>query len=217
MVQDKKGPCPFLLHSLPTSYDTTMYLTGLFRASDLYRFFSRQTIHELELDEEPDYFYLDGIDDEDDVLTVEPQPTRPGFIPSCFHSMVLVNHNDITSSSRPLTHSLVSPDDEIIYSTRRIHHVGWPSTTTVSDGGDDQSIHPSALSPSFSWLEEDDPKWVGLSTVQQRPIDLDSKNLRPRRAAAKIPKPIWPHGFNRLKRRRRRSVKGTGAPCFSLF
>jgi len=111
-----------------------MYTIGLAHASDLSRFFSRQTIHELELTEESACLLLASIDEDDgNVSTGQHKHVGPAYIPSYFYSRVLINNNDVAQMLRPLTHELVSVDDEIVCSTGRTKNISsWPSARTTS-------------------------------------------------------------------------------------
>jgi len=105
-----------------------MYTIGLTHASDFSRFFSRQIIHELELTEESTCLFLASIDEDDgNVSTGQYKRVGPTYIPSYFHSKVLINNNNVVQMLRPLTHELVSIDDEIVCSTGRTKSIGsWP-------------------------------------------------------------------------------------------
>ena len=134
-----------------------MYTIGLIHASDLSRFFTRQTIHELELTEESACLFLASIDEDDgDVSTGQHKRVGPTYIPSCFHLRILINNNDVAQMLRPLTHELVSVDDEIVCSTGRTKNIGsWPSArTTFTYQGIKQSHLLNSPPLSFSSLSE---------------------------------------------------------------
>lgn len=138
-----------------------MYTIGLVHASNLSRFFTRQTIDELELTEESAGLYLANIDEDDsNVLTGQHKHIGPTYIPSCFHSKVLINNNDVAKILRPLTHELVSTDDEIIYPTSRTKSIGsWSSARTTSSftyHGIKQSHFPNSPPSSSSSLSENE-------------------------------------------------------------
>jgi len=100
-----------------------MYMTSYLCASDLNRFMTRRMIQELELNNEPTRFYIDGIEEHGSNCSPgQHQTTDRLFMPSYFSSMLYMNHNDMWKISRPMTHELVSPDDEIIHSTGRTQH-----------------------------------------------------------------------------------------------
>ena len=102
---------------------TTMYTTSYLCASDLNRFMMRRTIQELELDDGPARFHIDDIEEHSDNRSPSQHQTMdPVFMPSYFSSMLSMNHADMWKISRPMTHELASPDDEIIWSTRRTQH-----------------------------------------------------------------------------------------------
>ena len=101
-----------------------MYTIGLVHASDLARFFTRQTIRELELTDESACLFLASIDEDyGNVSTGQHRHIGPTYIPSYFHSRVLINNNDVAQMLRPLTHELVSVDDEIVCSTGRTKNI----------------------------------------------------------------------------------------------
>jgi len=104
----------------------TMYLTGLIN-----QFTPHWTIHELGLDDGKTGFYIDTIDNGHNISPGQYQMAARVFMPSYFSSM---NHTDMWKILRPMTHELVSLDDEIIHMTGRTQHTNsgcWsPSTTT---------------------------------------------------------------------------------------
>ena len=147
-----------------------MYTIGLVHASDLTRFFTRQTIHELELTDESACLFLASIDEDDgNVSTGQHRHIGPTYIPSYFHSRVLINNNDVAQMLRPLTHELVSVDDEIVCSTGRTKNINsWPSARTTSSSFTYHGIKQSHLlnsppSSSSSLSVNEEEKQINLS------------------------------------------------------
>jgi len=132
-----------------------MYTTNYLCASDLNQFMTRWTIQELELDDEPARFYINDIEEHGDGRSPSPhQMMGPAFMPSYFSSMLYMNHTDMWKISRPMTHELVSPDDEIIHSTGRTQHTRsgcWSPSSTASIPVHNNHYRPSnPCSPSLS-------------------------------------------------------------------
>ena len=134
-----------------------MYTTSYLCASDLNRFMMRRTIQELELDHGPACFRIGDIEEHSDNRSPsQHQTTDPVFIPSCFSSMLHMNHTDMWKISRPMTHELVSPDDEIIHSngrTQYTHSGAWSPLRTGCipiDNNRHQQSNPCSPSLSFS-------------------------------------------------------------------
>ena len=129
-----------------------MYTTSYLCASDLNRFMMRRTIQELELDDGPARFHIDDIEEHSDNRPPsQHQTTDPVFMPSYFSSMLYMNHTDMWKISRPMTHELVSPDDEIIWSTRRTQHTrsgAWSTFIPIDNNHHQQS---NSCSPSLSF------------------------------------------------------------------
>jgi len=145
-----------------------MYLTSLFRTSNLNRFFSLSIIRELELDDGLNEFDLD--DDDDDTnnsVTSECHYPSPPLIPSYFNSMLIMKDNLMSQSS--ITHGLVSVDDKIIQSTGRMNTAGgssWPLDKDIIYFPSHESSFPHSLSLSSSSSEDGEESWVGSSPVQ---------------------------------------------------
>jgi len=137
-----------------------MYATSFLCASDLNQFMPRQIIHELELDDGPAQFSIDNIDEHADEHN---HPVSPGqhsetasvFMPLYFSSMLHVSHIDMWKASRPMTHELVSPDDEIVHSTGRTQHIHtgcWsPSRTASIPIYHNDQLSSNLYSPSLSF------------------------------------------------------------------
>ena len=133
-----------------------MYTTSYLCASDLNRFMMRRTIQELELDDGPARFHIDDIEEHSDNRPPsQHQTTDPVFMPSYFSSMLYMNHTDMWKISRPMTHELVSPDDEIIHSTGRTQHThsgAWsPSRTGFIPINNNHHQQSNSCSPSLSF------------------------------------------------------------------
>ena len=133
-----------------------MYTTSYLCASDLNRFMMRRTIQELELDHGPACFRIGDIEEHSDNRSPsQHQTTDPVFMPSCFSSMLHMNHTDMWKISRPMTHELVSPDDEIIHSTGRTQHThsgAWsPSRTGFIPINNNCHQQSNPCSPSLSF------------------------------------------------------------------
>ena len=147
-----------------------MYLTSLFRTSNLNRFFSLSIIRELELDDGLNEFDLD--DDDDDTnnsMTSECHYPCPPLIPSYFNSMLIMKDNSMSRSSRPITHELVSVDDKIVQSTGRMNTAGgnsWPWDKDSIYFPSHESSSPHSLSLSSSSSEDGEESWVGSSPIQ---------------------------------------------------
>ena len=187
-----------------------MFTTGYLCASDLNRFMTRSTIHELGLDDGETVFYIDTIDDGDNISPGQHQSTAPVFMPSYFSSMLYINQSDMPETLRPMSHELVSPDDEIVRSNGRTWHTHsncWsPSTTTpipaYQDIRQSNLYSPSSLfSLSSSSLNEEERqihlqgrKFTDLSSTHSSD-SLDSGSddayytLGREQTAIKIPKP----------------------------
>ena len=86
-----------------------MFTTGYLCASDLNRFMTRSTIHELGLDDGETVFYIDTIDDGDNISPGQHQSTAPVFMPSDFSSMLYINQSDMPETLRPMSHELGQP------------------------------------------------------------------------------------------------------------
>jgi len=141
-----------------------MYMTNYLCASDLDQFMTRRTIQELELDNEPARFYIDDIEEHGGSCSPsQHQTTGPAFMPSYFSSMLYMNHTDMWKISRPMTHELVSPDDEIIHSTGRTQHTRrgcWSPSSTASIpiyNNHHRSSNPCSPSPSLSFPSSSSP------------------------------------------------------------
>ena len=199
-----------------------MYTTSYLCASDLNRFMTRWTIQELELDDGPARFHIDDIEEHSDNRSPsQHQITYPVFIPSCFSSMLHMNHTDMWKISRPMTHELVSPDDEIIHSTGRTqytHSGAWSPLRTGCipiDNNRHQQSNPCSPSLSFSSsclpLNEDERqihrpsgKCTDLSSMyssDSSDSDTDDTTFVQSPTTIKMPKP----GASRLSRIMRRT------------
>ena len=205
-----------------------MFVIGCLCASDLNRFMTRSTIHELGLDDEPTSFYIDSINDGDNISPGQYQAAAPVFMPSYFSSMLYMNQSDMPKTLRPMTHELVSPDDEIVQSNRRTRHAHsncWsPSTTTpvpaYQDIRQSNLYSPSSLfSSSSSSLNEEERrihlpgrKFPDLSsTHSSNSSDSGSDDaydtLGRSQTAIKIPKP---DAISSHLSRIRKQIKGFG-------
>ena len=116
----------------------------------------RRTIQELELDDGPARFHIDDIEEHSDNRSPsQHQTTDPVFMPSYFSSMLYMNHTDMWKISRPMTHELVSPDDEIIHWTGRTQHThsgAWsPSRTGFIPIDNNHHKQSNSCSPSLSF------------------------------------------------------------------
>ena len=193
-----------------------MYTTSYLCASDLNRFMTRWTIQELELDHGPARFHIDDIEEHSDNRSPsQHQTTDPVFMPSYFSSMLYMNHTDMWKISRPMTHELVSPDDEIIWSTRRTQHTrsgAWSTFIPIDNNHHQQSnsCSPLLLFSSSSLPLNKEERWIyrpaGKYTDLASIYLLDSSDLGTDDTcdtafvqlptAIKIPKP----GSSRLSR-----------------
>jgi len=144
-------------------------MIGLAHTLDLSRFFSCQTIHELELTEELACLLLASIDEDDgNVSTGQHKHVGPAYIPFYFHSRVLINNNNIVQMLRPLTHKLVSVDDEILCSTGRTKKISsWPSARTTSSFTYHRIKQSHLNSPplSSSFLSGNEEEQIDLSGI----------------------------------------------------
>ena len=143
-----------------------MYMTSYLCTSDLNRFMMRWTIQELELDDGPARFHIDDIEEHSNNRPPsQHQMTDPLFMPSYFSSMLYMNHTDMWKISRPMTHELVSPDDEIIWLTGRTQHThsgAWSPFIPIDNNHHQQS---NSCSPSLSFSSSSLPlneeeRWI---------------------------------------------------------
>jgi len=136
-----------------------MYLTGIFRVLYFNGFPSLRTIHGLKLDDEPIYFCLGGIDG-DDLLTCRHQHTGSMFIPVYF-SMLFINNNEMSQTSRSLIHESVSSGGKIDRWTRRIRTVdydNWPPVRTPSALTSHRPIIPRLTSLHLRFNDQPDDR-----------------------------------------------------------
>ena len=100
----------------------------------------------------PARFHIDDIEEHsDNCLPSQHQTMDPVSMPSYFSSMLYMNHTGMWKISRPITHELISPDDEIIWLTRRTQHTcsgAWLTFIPIDNNYHRQS---NSCSPSLSF------------------------------------------------------------------
>ena len=129
-----------------------MFSTSYLCSSDLNRFMTHWTIHELGLHDQPTSFYIHNIDDRHSISLGQHLAAAPVFMPSYFSSVLCMNQSGMQKASRPMTHELVSPNGQIFHSNQRTRHIYsncWSILTTTPIPAY-QDIHQSNLcSPSL--------------------------------------------------------------------